>query len=205
MHDLAKRLLTSHPTPETAHDLPGLGLSLIQAHTQVLEHYRAKTQRGLWHTLPDDGYIHTHLTWHFEQAAQPDAIHQLLRESTAAGHNGWYEACEGLGLTANFVTDVARAWRLAEEGYAEEPLVAIGLQCRYALITASLNSLASNLPPALIAALVQKGHWQPIQGLAYVQQIQQASSRATAMVALAPCLPESLLSEASGADVPDSG
>ncbi|MBC6419102.1 MAG: hypothetical protein GDA44_10110 [Prochloron sp. SP5CPC1] len=64
---------------------------------------------------------------------------------------------------------MARAWGLAEEeGFCEEnPSQAIrfhriravarpALQCRYALILSSLNSLAMNFPPELIATLVEK-------------------------------------------------
>ena len=74
--------------------------------------------------------------------------------------------------------------------------LAIGLQCRYALILASLNSLADNLPPNLIAALVEKGYWQPEQGLAYVQQVQKDNERAEGIKAIVPHLPEALLSQA---------
>jgi hypothetical protein len=65
MHDMAKRLLTSPSTAD--HELSGLGLSLPEAHNIFLDRYRAKTQTGLWHTLPRDGYIQAHLTWHLEK------------------------------------------------------------------------------------------------------------------------------------------
>ena len=76
-----------------------------------------------------------------------------------------------LGQTANFVTDVARAWELAEVTWTETTLSQIvGLQCRYALIIASLNSLAANLPVKLLIALIQKNVLTPEQGLAYAGQ-----------------------------------
>jgi hypothetical protein len=196
MHDLAKRLLTSGSTPQSQTELPGLGLQIAAANSIFLDCYRAKTQQNLWHTVPDDGYIHTHLTWHLEQAGWLEEIHQLLQEETPSGRNGWYEACEALGQTASFITDVARAWQLAEQLYDRSPVVAIGLQCRYAFIIASLNSLASNLPPELIAALIEKGYWQPAQGIAYIQQIQQAWARAEAITIIVSYLPETLLPQA---------
>jgi hypothetical protein len=110
MHDLAQRLLTSPPHPAREGDLPGLGLTKAEAHDQLLERYRAKTQNGQWHTLADDGYIYAFLTWHMEQAKRPDAVHQLLQETNAAGRNGWYDACDAIGKPAGFVNDLARAW-----------------------------------------------------------------------------------------------
>ncbi|MBW4542288.1 MAG: hypothetical protein KME43_24595, partial [Myxacorys chilensis ATA2-1-KO14] len=196
MHDLAKRLLTGSPSPESEQDLPGLGLKLTTAHAQFLQRYRAETQQGLWHTLADDGYIHSHLTWHLEQAGWVDELHVLLQEQTATGQNGWFVACEALGQMANFVTDVARAWKWADQQCETDPVGAIYWQCRYLLIYGSLNSLASNIPPELIAALVRKGIWKPIQGLAYVQQKPEASERAKGIVALAPYLLEGLVGEA---------
>ncbi|MEI2581160.1 AAA-like domain-containing protein, partial [Scytonema sp. PRP1] len=193
MHDVAKRLLTSDSSPHKPEELPGLGLSLTAAHSILLDQYRSKTEQGLWHTLPDDGYIHANLSWHLEQASRTEELHQLLMEETAQGRNGWYETCERLGQTGNFVTDVARAWRLAEEMFEENPSKSIALQCRYALITTSLNSLAKNIPGHLMAALVKQKLWSPAQGLAYAQQVKESEQRAEALGALAPHLSKSLL------------
>jgi hypothetical protein len=172
-------------------------MSLPEAHVALLDRYRVLTREGLWHTLSDDSYIHAHLTWHLEQASQADEVRTLLCEETAEGRNGWYEACERLGQTAGYLQDVARAWRLAEEEFAtrHSPL-AIGLQCRYALVTASLNSLAKGIRPPLLSALVEKGVWSPVQGLAYACQAPDSRQRATALASLAPYLAEPLLREA---------
>ncbi|MBD2479777.1 NB-ARC domain-containing protein [Anabaena sp. FACHB-83] len=186
LHDVARRLLIASPSK-------GIGLTLLQAHTNLLSRYQNKTQNQLWYTLEDDGYIHAHLTWHFQQANQLLQIHQLLEEETSAGGNGWYEACDRLGQTANFVADVARAWQLAEDSWTEttQPQV-IGLQCRYALIIASLNSLAANLPVELLIALVQKNVWTPEQGLAYVLQSSNPEQKANLLTELVNHLPPNL-------------
>jgi hypothetical protein len=169
LHDIACRSLTvEQPT--------GLGLTLSGAHRIILERYRAKTQQGQWHTLPNDGYIHAHLTWHLEKAEQLKLLHELLQEITSEGRNGWYEACDRLGQTANFVMDVARAWKLAEHQFDQNPAQSIALQLRYALITTTLNSLAKNIPVELMAVLVERGIWTPVQGLAHVQQIRDSFS-----------------------------
>ncbi|MEM7067051.1 MAG: NB-ARC domain-containing protein [Cyanobacteria bacterium P01_B01_bin.77] len=193
VHDFAKNLLTSE---QYLGDLSGLGLPVETAHSQFLERYQDQTKDGLWHTVPADGYIHSHLVWHFEQSGQPGLIHQLLKESTSDGRNGWYEICEQLGQTANFVTDTARAWQAAGRLYEQNVTESIALQCRYALITTSLNSLVQNLPPTLTAALVQKGLWQPAQGLAYVRQSPYQFIRAEGLKTLVPYLPGALMKEA---------
>ncbi|MBE9160376.1 caspase family protein [Nodosilinea sp. LEGE 06152] len=195
MHDLAQRLLTSPPHPTQDGDLPGLGLTKAEAHDQLLERYRAKTQNGHWHTLTDDGYIYAFLTWHMEQAKRPDAVHQLLRETNAAGRNGWYDACNAIGKPASFVNDLARAWGAAERRYEADPETTLALLFCYALIRTSLNSLASNVPAELLGALVKHEIWQPAQGLAYAQQTQDPWRRAECIAALVPHLPEALLPE----------
>ncbi|NEQ82672.1 MAG: hypothetical protein F6K26_21240 [Moorea sp. SIO2I5] len=196
VHDMARRLLTAEAATGGEGSLPGLGLTWPQAHGQLLERYRQKTQNGLWHTLPDDGYSHSYLTWHLEKAGWVEEVHQLLQEETEAGRNGWYETCERLDQLGGFVKDVAKAWQLAEDAFSSSPTRSISLQCRYALMVSSLNSLLGHIPGELMAALVEKKIWTPVQALAYVQYIQDPQRRAEALEELAPKLPETLLSEA---------
>ncbi len=195
LHDLARNLLTDPITSEEAGKLPGLGLSMPQAHQQLLERYQKQTDNGLWHTLPDDGYIYNQLIWHMEKAGKPDSIHQLLQEETSQGYNGWYWQCERQGKTANFVKDVSRAWEIAEENWAENRTESISLQCRYALIATSLNSLAGNIPPQLMAALLEHQIWMPAQGLAYARQIKDSKKKVECLKTIIKYLPPSLLPE----------
>ncbi|MEO1446295.1 MAG: NB-ARC domain-containing protein, partial [Cyanobacteria bacterium J06635_11] len=191
MHDLAQRLLTTPEMPVAPGNLPGLGLTTVEAHRHLLALYRAKTTDGQWHTLLDDGYIHAYLTWHMEGAQQPEAIHQLLQASNKAGRNSWYAACEAIGKPAGFASDVGRAWRLDKQA----PSQAVALLFHYALIRGSLNSLASNVPAELVGALVEKEIWQPAQGLAYAQQARNPRQRAECISAIVPYMPQTLLPE----------
>ncbi|MDV3350740.1 NB-ARC domain-containing protein [Leptothoe sp. LEGE 181152] len=195
MHDLAGRLLMSSPQPIREGELPGLGLTKAEAHSELLNRYRAKTSHGQWYTLEDDGYIYAHLTWHMEQAKQPQAIHRLLQASNEQGCNGWYEACDAIGKPAGFVNDLGRAWQLAIKHYDQVPSESVALVFRYALIRTSLNSLASNVPAELVSALVEKGVWQAAQGLAYAQQAQNPWHRAECIAAIVPHMPKALLPE----------
>ncbi|WP_155119240.1 NB-ARC domain-containing protein, partial [Microcystis aeruginosa] len=196
LHDLARNLLQASSHPQADYQLPGLGLSITEAHQQLLSRYQRQTKNGLWHSLEDDGYIYNHLLWHLEKAQQIAQIHLLLREETAEGHNGWYSQCEKEGKTAVFIKDIARAWQLAEEHFSENKSEFMGLQVRYALITTSLNSLAGNIPAELMALLIQHEIWTPAQGLAYVRQNQDDGKRAERLKAISPHLPSTLLPEA---------
>ena len=121
--------------------------------------------------------------------------------SYALVNAGWQRAWEALeGTYDGFLNDLERAWEQAENAGASRQNTTdrgrvIGLQCRYALIVASIKSLVGNIPPALLAALVDKSVWTPVQGLAYAQQMPEEKQRAEALVKLASYLPGPLLQE----------
>ncbi|MFN6537944.1 MAG: NB-ARC domain-containing protein, partial [Nostoc sp. EkiNYC01] len=192
-HDLACNLLTDPSTPKRPGDLAGLGFNLTDAHAAFLKKYRQKTQNGLWHTLPNDGYIHQHLVWHLEKGGQIKEIHQLLQEESATGNNGWFEVREKLGQTAGYITDISRAWELAKVNWTESTLPqVVSLQCRYALITASLNSLAASLPGKLLVALVKNNLWTAERGLAYALQNPNLNQKINTITQLVNYLPPNL-------------
>ena len=195
-HDLARNLLTASPQPKRQGDLLGLGINWKDAHVQLLDKYQQQTADNYWHTLPDDGYIHQYLVWHLEKAGKIAEIHQLLREESASGHNGWYEVQEKLGQVAGFLTDVGRAWELTEGDFQKDRSRAISLQCRYGLIVSSLNSFSANIPEKLLVGLVKNGYWKPEQGLAYALQKQDLADKANSLIALADYLPENLEKQA---------
>ena len=117
-------------------------------------------------------------------------------------HGAWAAAGEALeGAYSLFLHDVARAWRACAAADREatargEPAPYLGGEVRCALVEASLHSLAGNIPPALLAALVEKGVWTPAQGLAYARQVPDTRQQAEAFEKLAPHLPEGLLLQA---------
>src|SRR5271165_3763987 len=90
---------------------------------------------------------------------------------------------------AGYLLDLARARRGVDQP-VEGRSPAIGLGCRYALMTTSLNSLAGNIPTNLLAALVESGTWLPSQALAYARQVPDAAQRAQAFSRLLPHLSE---------------
>jgi len=174
----------------------------------------------------DEAYGLRHLAAHLEGGGCASDLHQLLRLERCSVHHvldprhgllGWFDrrlgrprkqrvqqhepvwftALDQDGETALFLGDVARAWHLVEErGGDGQSSRLIGLQCRYALITASINSLAGSIPIPLLAALVEKGIWQTTKALAYIRQIMDLKARAEALARLAPHLTPDLLRQA---------
>ena len=133
---------------------------------------------------------------HLERSnADPEYFNDLICQ-------GWQRAWEALeGTYDGFLSDLMRAWKLADAVGAraqnkQERSQAISWQCRYALIVSSIKSLVGNIPPPLLAALINKGVWTPVQGLASARQILYEKQRAQALIALAPHLPAPLLQEA---------
>ncbi len=194
MHDLAVQLLERPSEPQDTDSPAGLGLDRPTAHRQLLEQYQQQTQDRGWHTLKDDGYIHNTLTWHMQQAQQPEQIHQLLQETNDSGRNGWYTTCDQMGKLALFASDLARAWQLSRDD--DRPLAQIlPQQLRYACIRASLNSLADNIPASMVSGLLKAKIWQPAQALAYAQQTYEPWQRAKYLIALSPYVSKALLPE----------
>lgn len=101
-----------------------------------------------------------------EQSQKPDSL-------SGVWVNFWYDIKEQAGDSAGFFNDVARALRLAEEAYSPNDLLQaghnIGLQCRFILILASINSIAESIHPKSLNTYVERGEWTPEQGLFYTK------------------------------------
>jgi hypothetical protein len=144
-------------------------------------------------------YIVQYYGAHLERArCGPEALLALVND-------GWRQAWERQeGAYAGFLNDVDRAWRVAERANqlaleAGQLAPYLGDEIRCALCHASINSLAGNIPPALLVALVEKAIWSPVKGLTYARQVPSAEQKAIALTGLAPHLPESLLPQALAA------
>ncbi len=151
-----------------------------------------------------DDYGLRHLAEHLERAGRIDDLHHLLRLERRVGgvetasarvENAWFAARERVGQIEGYMTDLARAARPAR--CADRPDIKpardgrrIGAGIRYTLMSTSLNSMAQRIPPALIASLVKKGVWLPLQGLAYARVLPPAT-RVYALIEF-DCYPEHL-------------
>jgi hypothetical protein len=127
-----------------------------------------------------------HLAEHLERAGRIDDLHRVLRLERQIGgleagpirvENVWYAARDRAGQTDGYMNDLSRAARLVQatnrtESAPSQDKARVGQGICYALMSASLNSLAQNIPPSLIAALVEKGVWPTPLGLAYARVLE---------------------------------
>ena len=141
---------------------------------------------------PVDRYGILHLVSHLKDADNEEGIHRLLALNSHADtpngslvpiDNAWYSAHDRIGEAAAYSSDVSVAWNLArkstdEASHRGELALSIGLEIRYALVEASIASIAANLPTQLPVALVESGYWAAEQGLAYARQIPVIEIRA---------------------------
>jgi NB-ARC domain len=190
MHDLARGILTAPVIAPQERDIPGLGLTLPNASRQLLERYRTKTSNGLWHTLPEDGYIHDHLVQLIEQANWKSEVEHLLWEESADGYCGWYWARERLGQTAGFIADVNQVWSYGDRTAAAattggDRAKAVALQLHCALIITSINSLSAGIPIEVLEESVRRGLITFPTALTLARQNPDARSRVSALLALA--------------------
>jgi hypothetical protein len=105
------------------------------------------------------------------------------------------------GAYGGFLNDVRRARRALETADAEhlrrgEPLEHLGAAIQCALCMASVRSLASNIRPGLLQALVEKSLWTDAQALAFLRETPSDEHRAAGLAAIAGRLPETLLEQA---------
>jgi len=174
------------------------GGALALAHASLLERYRAKTTAGHWHTLTDDGYIHSHLAWHLEKSRNLSALDELFQEETQEGRNGWHQAREKLGQTTGYIHDINRVWGLVDTLPSSEQPTGHRLDCRFGLILSSLQSLSSNIAPTLLAHLVRFGLWSPEQALAHMRQIVDIHHQTASLCQLVSYLPTHFVGDALG-------
>lgn len=144
-----------------------------------------------------DRYGLRHLAKHLVKAERETELHTLLALETANQRNAWFDAKDCMGDIVGFLADIALAWEQADLTFAitRNPDI-IELQCRYALISTSVNSLAVNIPRELLLALLEKNIWTPFQTIAYAQRIPHLKQKAETLRTLAKCLPEPLNEQA---------
>lgn len=121
--------------------------------------------------------------------------------------NIWYTVKDSVGQGSGYLADVRRAWQLAENRVLNRADIelsgissatreewldqCIGLQCRYALILASLNSRADKLWPELLIELIKKDIWLAQQGAVYARQVTSVDKQVQMLAVLIPILSES--------------
>ncbi|MCX7683505.1 MAG: hypothetical protein N2508_16305 [Anaerolineae bacterium] len=144
-----------------------------------------------------DEYELRHLAMHLAENDSIEELHRLLALETNTHSNAWFDAKQAYDDVQGYLDDVSLAWRIAEGSYSptDEPQEArsLGLQIRYALITSSVRSLISSIPPKLLAALADKGVWTSLRAFEYAKR---TAYSVEALQRLAPYLEMQQLIEA---------
>jgi len=159
-----------------------------------------------------DRYGITQFVAHLLAADRSEVVDELLTSewvaATGRAHSMWYTVHENLDQTSAYLADVRIAWQDAIDHQTPN---SPGRQILCALIIGSINSIAANIPPALLIRAVTLEAWPLQRALAYAQSIPIATSRIQALAGLAALLdPEEgrtvldqALDEASHFDEPD--
>ena len=163
----------------------------------------------------DERYGLRHLVTHLEGAGRERDVRALFQvewpeQDKAFGPqalNAWFAAREQAGDTSGYLSDLSRARAMSERMSAGEARqgkipASIGLEVRYAIIAASLRSLAWHIEPPLLEALVNHGVWSWEQALAYARNARYADVSSMGLAALFPYVPpdfkDDVLREALG-------
>jgi hypothetical protein len=175
---------------------------VCRAHGRIIDQH-LKHWGGLNNGLPglrdperarvNDGYGVRHLVAHLQYAGRRQQLRELLLAewpSKPRPLNAWYETHAQAGDHARYLTDLARARRVAEIATdqalaADEMAVTAGDEFGYALLAGSIHSQTRNIPSRLRVALVRHGNWTLARALADIQQLADPKRRADASTNLA--------------------
>jgi hypothetical protein len=161
-----------------------LGDEYISAHHALLNVYR-KAQKGAgWHTALDDGYLYDHLAYHLDAVGDSDGLTALFADQH------WMNVrVPQRGYTYDgYIEDLMLAWRSADAQARRNIEVGTDTgiaECfRIVLIRTSINALAGNYAPELVARAVEVGLWTPDRALSVAAQLPNGRQKANMCVLL---------------------
>jgi hypothetical protein len=161
-----------------------LGDRLPATHDALLRAYNPSSRP--WHTIADP-YLYTHLVSHLLAAGRSRELEALFAD------DGWmlgrYKAAGY--IWSGVIEDLKVVW---QEGAQREvlreiesgaPPKALARCFRYALIRATINSLAIHYPAELVARAVELGEWTPQRAIGLASQSPDPAHRAGMFAAIA--------------------
>lgn len=168
----------------------------LEAHSLIADYY-IQFWSGVDGELPDfqnwesldfnGGYGLRHLVHHLERAGRWEELHSLV--TTGQQHLQWAELRRAAeGSYEGYLSDLEAAWRCAEEHLDLLSYNDLVRLIQYALIKSSIHSLAENISPPLLLALVKNGIWTPQAGLANARLISDSEQRLEVLSKLIPYL-----------------
>jgi hypothetical protein len=151
---------------------------------------------------PADQYAVEHLAGYLAAAGEAELLDRLLAMEgsvfTSAGikasGNLWFTVHDRLTDMDSYQRDVAAALALAEAATDDalargEQAPGVATEIRYALMLASVASIAGNIPTWLLGLLVRDGLMPVTQALAYARSMPMPLDRFHALAELLPVLP----------------
>jgi CHAT domain/NB-ARC domain len=168
LHDLLRDLISVE-----------LGDERITTNQALLNIYRTKLRDESWHTANDDGYLYDHLAFHLQAVHAIDELKGLFvdqrwlhvrvpqRDYTYDGY------LADLSLASEYAyAEVSRQIDANQEPGAFADCV------RYLLIRTSINGIAENYIPELIARAVEVGLWTPRRALSVAARVPSRTKQA---------------------------
>src|SRR6266496_706094 len=156
-----------------------------EAHQALLNAYRTKWRGIGWHTADNDGYLYDHLAYHLNAVVAIDELKGLF------ANQQWLQmrVPQRDYTYDGYLSDLALAWKCADSEARQqiqtnqEPF-AFSDCLGYLLIHASINSIAGNYIPELVAQALKIGLWSSHRALSLAAKIPDESERAEMYVAI---------------------
>jgi len=178
LHDL----LRDHMAAE----LSEKGIKVIELHRKVLDAYHSLSMGTGWHTVPDDGYLYDHLVYHLKATGDYPELKRLFDN-----HEWLHVRIPQSDYTyEGYIADVMTAWQdfahpeALRQIEADSNPTAFADCVRYALIRTSINSLAANYVPELVARAVELGLWTAKRALSVAENVPNAEQKAKLYILL---------------------
>lgn len=174
LHDLLREFMID----DVAQD------DILSAHTALLDSYRQPQTGDDWHTVPDDDYLYDHLAYHLDAIADDDPTAATDLKQLFA-NDAWLHVRvpQSNYEYDGYIADLMLAWAMTHNQCLHQidmnqPPMALIDCVRYALIRTSINSLAANYAPALVARSVETGLWSLDRALSIATKVREAERQA---------------------------
>ena len=139
----------------------------------------------------DDGYPLRHLARHLCGAGRSADLHALLAVEHPVGGNHtintWFAAHDHCDSILGYLADQTRARSDSavttdRSLTTHRPAGTLGMEVRYALMTASIASLTANISVNLLEQLIRAKLWSPQRGLDHARRIIDPQDRLNALI-----------------------
>ncbi|OYD91165.1 hypothetical protein CDG76_28355 [Nostoc sp. 'Peltigera membranacea cyanobiont' 210A] len=143
----------------------------VKQNQRIVNYYQAGAKSWVevdLKKIAEDDYGRRHLAQHLVSGDRVEELHTLLKLKKDE-RNAWFDARKLKDDVLGFLNDVKLAWQIAEKEFStSQSSRSIVLQCRYALITSSINRLTGKLRTELVIELARR---DLDTGWAYFQQM----------------------------------